>query len=72
MQQALIRFLRCSKNISARRKRQILFLDKGFAAVSTFCGSTDFFSKQLFAIRRLLVISAAHQQTARRFAYAGE
>jgi hypothetical protein len=25
MQQALIRFLRCGKNISARRNRQILF-----------------------------------------------
>ncbi|MEH7909896.1 hypothetical protein V7798_21565 [Rhizobium laguerreae] len=43
MQQALIRFLRCGENISARRIRQILFWTKGFAAVSPFRGSTDFF-----------------------------
>ncbi|NNH67875.1 hypothetical protein [Rhizobium laguerreae] len=43
MQQALIRFLRCGKNISARRNRQILFWTKGFAAASPFPGSTDFF-----------------------------
>jgi hypothetical protein len=42
MQQALIRFLRCGKNISARRNRQILFWT-GDLQRFHLGGSTDFF-----------------------------
>ncbi|WP_454284178.1 hypothetical protein [Rhizobium leguminosarum] len=43
MQQALIRFLRCGKNISARRNRQILFWTGDLAWFHLFGGSTEFF-----------------------------
>lgn len=61
MQQALIRFLRCRKDISARRNRQILFWTRDLRIVDRGPHSTGFFSKQVFAIFGLLFISAAHQ-----------
>jgi len=43
MQQALIRFLRCRKNISARRNRQILFWTGDLRLVSRPPHGTEFF-----------------------------
>jgi len=43
MQQALVRFLRCGKNISARQNHQILFCERDLGIVSPLRGSTEFF-----------------------------
>jgi len=43
MQQALIRFLRCGKNISARRNRQILFWTRDLRMVSRLPYNIEFF-----------------------------
>jgi hypothetical protein len=70
MQQALVRFLRCGKNTSARQNHQILF-ESGFRTPKS-ANSASNFSKTVFAIRALLVISAAQQPSHAPAASAGE